>query len=145
MFGIGVQELAVILVLALLIFGPKRLPELARTVGKGLAEFRKASGDLRRTFDLSADPPTYRPPPPPVNADPRTDRDLDTGPAQSIADGEPPAQAALPLDVRSRAAADDDGHGDLALEDDARDRARAEEAQREQEPEEQSRGEKESG
>ena len=65
MFGIGVQELAIIFVIALLIFGPKRLPELARTVGKGLAEIRRASGDLRQTFDLSADPPPHRPPPAP--------------------------------------------------------------------------------
>ncbi len=57
MFGIGVQELAIVAVIALLVFGPKRLPELARTVGKGLAEFRRASTDLRQSlnFDLDED------------------------------------------------------------------------------------------
>ena len=88
MFGIGVQELAIIFVIALLIFGPKRLPELARTVGKGLAEIRRASGDLRQTFDLSADPPPHRPPPAPSHVpapeDPRTARELDSRPAQAI-------------------------------------------------------------
>ena len=67
MFGLGVPELIFIFVLALLIFGPKRLPELGRTVGRGLAEFRKASTDLQRTInsELALDepvlPPSLRP------------------------------------------------------------------------------------
>lgn len=52
MFGsLGFPEIAFILVLALLIFGPKRLPEIGRTIGKGLGEFRRASNDLRRTLE----------------------------------------------------------------------------------------------
>ena len=43
-------ELIVILVLGLLVLGPKRLPELARSLGRGLAEFRRASTDIRREF-----------------------------------------------------------------------------------------------
>jgi sec-independent protein translocase protein TatB len=46
MFGIGPTELIVILVIALLVLGPKRLPELAAGLGKGLAEFRKATADI---------------------------------------------------------------------------------------------------
>jgi TatA/E family protein of Tat protein translocase len=56
-FGIGMQELAVILVIALLVFGPKRLPELARSLGRGLAEFRRASSDLRNSFSESSQEP----------------------------------------------------------------------------------------
>jgi len=55
MFGIGMTELLVILVIGLLVLGPKRLPELARSLGKGLAEFRRASTDLRREFIDVAD------------------------------------------------------------------------------------------
>ena len=50
MFGIGMTELLVIFVIGLLVLGPKRLPELARSLGKGLAEFRRASMDMRTEF-----------------------------------------------------------------------------------------------
>ncbi|MBZ0253957.1 MAG: Sec-independent protein translocase protein TatB, partial [Candidatus Methylomirabilis sp.] len=49
MFGMGFQEMVMILVVALIVIGPKRLPELARTLGKGLAEFRRATDDFRRS------------------------------------------------------------------------------------------------
>ena len=62
---LGVPELIFIFILALLIFGPKRLPEIGRTVGKGLAEFRKASNDLKRSIntELALD---EQPAPPPM-------------------------------------------------------------------------------
>lgn len=52
MFGsIGVPELVMIFVIALLLFGPKQLPRLGRTLGKALAEFKRASNDLQRTLE----------------------------------------------------------------------------------------------
>jgi Tat protein translocase TatB subunit len=52
MFGtIGTQELFFIFILALVLFGPKKLPEIGRTVGKALSEFRRASNELKATFD----------------------------------------------------------------------------------------------
>jgi sec-independent protein translocase protein TatA len=72
LFGIGVPELMVILVLALLVLGPKRLPEIARSLGKGMAEFRRASNEFTRTLQASIEePPRAAPPPtpaPPVEA-----------------------------------------------------------------------------
>ena len=62
MFGIGPQELIVILIIGLLVLGPKRLPEIARSLGKGLTEFRRASNDLRQSLALE-DEPTRKAPP----------------------------------------------------------------------------------
>ena len=62
MFGIGPQELIVILVIGLLVLGPKRLPEIARSLGKGLTEFRRASNDLRQSLALEDEPARRAPP-----------------------------------------------------------------------------------
>lgn len=52
MFGsIGMPELIIIFVIALIIFGPRKLPELGRSLGKSLGEFRRASNDLRNTLE----------------------------------------------------------------------------------------------
>jgi sec-independent protein translocase protein TatA len=74
--SIGMPELIIILTLALIIFGPRKLPELGRSLGKSLGEFKRASHELRSTLDeeirleeqRSAQPVA---PPPPV-ADPIT-------------------------------------------------------------------------
>ncbi|MEQ1575304.1 MAG: TatA/E family twin arginine-targeting protein translocase [Vicinamibacterales bacterium] len=52
MFGsIGMPELVIILVIALIIFGPRKLPELGRSLGRSIGEFKKASNELQRTLD----------------------------------------------------------------------------------------------
>ena len=54
MFGLGFQELIVIGILALLILGPKKLPELARTVGKVVREFQRAADDVKKEINTAA-------------------------------------------------------------------------------------------
>src|SRR5262245_63718758 len=52
MFGsIGMPELVIILVIALIIFGPRKLPELGRSLGRSIGEFKKASNELRSTLE----------------------------------------------------------------------------------------------
>ena len=54
MFGIGFPELLLIAVIALVVIGPQRLPDLARALGRGFAEFRRATDELKQTFEEEA-------------------------------------------------------------------------------------------
>jgi TatA/E family protein of Tat protein translocase len=51
MGSLGLPEIAFIVIVALLIFGPKKLPEIGRTVGRGMAEFRRATDELKRSIN----------------------------------------------------------------------------------------------
>ncbi|MGW8322763.1 MAG: twin-arginine translocase TatA/TatE family subunit, partial [Thermodesulfobacteriota bacterium] len=56
MLDIGLSELLIIMAVALIVLGPKKLPEVARSLGRGLAQFRRASEDLRRSILVEDDP-----------------------------------------------------------------------------------------
>src|SRR6266571_1185403 len=77
MGSLGFSEMLVIFVVALLVFGPKKLPELGKSLGKGLAEFRRASSELRGSLEremenieheVKAQETQTHTPPPPVQA-----------------------------------------------------------------------------
>lgn len=54
MFGLGLPELIIILVIALLVIGPKKLPDLASALGRAIREFRSATDEIKQNFDLEA-------------------------------------------------------------------------------------------
>jgi TatA/E family protein of Tat protein translocase len=87
MFGtLGGPELLLILVLALIVFGPRKLPEVGRSMGKMLAEFRKASHEFQRTIEDEVEAEKARPPLPAAAA---------AAPAAPVADPQPPAEATV--------------------------------------------------
>ena len=55
MFGIGFPELLLIMAIALIVIGPKRLPDLARALGRAMAEFRKATQEIKDSLDFDED------------------------------------------------------------------------------------------
>lgn len=90
---IGVQELMIIFVVALIVFGPKKLPELGRSLGKGMAEFRRASNELRNTLEQEVAADARRAAPaPPREITPNTISEppaaLPPGPVDSVARGQ---------------------------------------------------------
>ena len=91
MFGtLGGPELVLILVLALIVFGPRKLPEIGKSMGKMLAEFRKASNDFKRTIEdeIEAEKRAPEPTPaaivPPTIAPPPAGLDAGTPPAPGL-------------------------------------------------------------
>ena len=86
MFDIGLQELILIFVIALLVFGPKNLPQLGRSLGRAMREFRRASDEFRSTIETNLqinepDPAPYKAPEHPV-----VEAAEGTGAAQALPD-----------------------------------------------------------
>jgi Tat protein translocase TatB subunit len=88
MFNIGPLELIVILLVALLVVGPKRLPEMSRTIGKSLRELRKTTEDMRRSIEFDIEDDQEDPPAPPLEEPP-------TGPEPK--QPQPPDRPDLPI------------------------------------------------
>lgn len=83
-------ELLIIMAVALLILGPKKLPELARSLGRGMAEFRRASTELQKTIATPLDEPTQQDPRPAHPSDQGDSSAEESDPAPDPADEENP-------------------------------------------------------
>jgi TatA/E family protein of Tat protein translocase len=99
MFGIGMPELLVIFVIALLVFGPKELPKIGRTIGKAMGEFRRASDELRdgiqREIELAER--DEKPPAPTAGESVFTPESEATSPIPEFTPGEPEAEGPAPV------------------------------------------------
>ena len=76
---LGVPELIIIFVVALIVFGPRKLPELGRSLGKSLAEFKRASNELRNTLDEEIRNEERRTPPPAITPAPVSSAPIEPG------------------------------------------------------------------
>ena len=104
MLDLGLSELLVIMAVALIVLGPKKLPELARNLGRGLAQFRRASDDLRRSILLGEEPPDMpaRPKEPSSSLSPLKDQQDFPDGEESVVDIESSiAQEETPEDPKS--------------------------------------------
>ena len=116
---LGTSELLVIAAVALLLFGPRKLPDIGRTIGKSLAEFKRASDDFKRTWEYEVEL-EHRKPAPDAGAqnylpgDAAADATVpaagawaensDTQAAQTNAEGQPVARDAATADAREQGA-----------------------------------------
>lgn len=122
MFGLSMTELLVVLAVALLVIGPKQLPQLARTLGKTLRDVRRATDDLRDTFErevMDEPRPKLRPNPSSVAArSPTLSSGGDDTSARALTANAPPAppgQATAPrTDAPSGAPSTETGASDSA-------------------------------
>jgi sec-independent protein translocase protein TatA len=101
MFGIGFQEMLIILVVVLIFFGPKRLPDLAKSMGKGLAEFKKASEEVRKGIEEAVKEEEGSPEPPKAASHPAASPDP-SGSATKQPENVQPHQETIPFTVPSR-------------------------------------------
>lgn len=88
---LGTTELLVVAVVALILFGPRKLPEIGRTVGRGIAEFKRASDDFKRTWEYEVELEQRKPA---LEAPSVAQASAHAAEADGAADGVPPADDA---------------------------------------------------
>jgi sec-independent protein translocase protein TatB len=107
---LGTTELLVIAVVALVLFGPRKLPEIGRTVGKAIGEFKRASDDFKRTWEYEVELEKRTPAPAVGGGAPEEAAALPAYDGGAGDSGGPPSQAAAQGATVARGAAEDDEH-----------------------------------
>lgn len=117
---LGTTELLVIAVVALVLFGPRKLPEIGRSVGKALGEFKRASDDFKRTWEYEVEVERRRPATDPAPAVQEGEAGeaaaLPAYDASAVEPDSTPFQPSAPEPTVARGAAHADEHGGLADE-----------------------------
>jgi TatA/E family protein of Tat protein translocase len=102
MFDIGLQEMLIIGVIALLVFGPSKLPELGRMFGRAMREFRRASDEFRSTVETNLhinDPEPFMAPPAPVSSESTATSMLPSESEVTPAESASPAPASVATEI----------------------------------------------
>ncbi len=130
MFGIGMTELLLIGALALMVLGPKKLPDLARALGKGFAEFKRATDDFKNTFqeetrvaetkDRLMKEGKLTPPGAERSFNPYVDGEIDTDTDASIANK---ASVVMTESAAVEKSADSDKSADVDIDQDSQEKA----------------------
>jgi sec-independent protein translocase protein TatB len=110
MFGIGFPELLLILAIALVVVGPSKLPDLARALGRGYAEFKKATNELKETFEQDETVKEIKNEFHSAQYQLKTDLNLNpfkAEPKSAVSDDAPPAPYAVPTEDQHDATQDD--------------------------------------
>ena len=84
MFGIGMPEMILILAVALIVIGPKKLPDLAKSLGKAMGEFKKATSDLKESMQIDTELKDVKTAFNDINSDSKKDTKIYTGEADEI-------------------------------------------------------------
>jgi len=108
MFGIGMPELVIIFVIALLVFGPKELPKIGKTIGRAMGEFRRASDELKDGIQREIEMVEREQ----SEATPSSEVSVETVPAEppvAVAEPAPEPQLELPMAQAPEASAPEDG------------------------------------
>ena len=90
MFGVGGMELFIILVIALIVLGPNKLPDLAKMLGKAMGEFQRATSDLKREIDIAGENKNYSAKPEPDDKD--KDSKTENAPTETSSESKDPSE-----------------------------------------------------
>ena len=101
MFGIGTTEVLVILVVALIVLGPAKLPEIAKSLGKALSEFRRATTDVKRTIEMEVEQEDQRAKAEEARKELKPEKEAKTSSAKTAETTDESAQTAETVEVKS--------------------------------------------